>query len=449
MSITRRNLIRICSFAIAIGATLAVRNVQLMRQNTINTRALEYSYMRAVEELSTATDNINNTLEKELYAGTADMHEELSAKLWRESSAAKSALSQLPVEELQLENTNKFLSQVGNYALSIAEKIRDGKDITPQEYRNLEKLHDYSKQMCDDMWDLESSISSGEISFAKVKNEISTTGDKTKAPTVTEGFTEFEEGFDSYPTLIYDGPFSDNILEQNPRMTKNASKVTQDKALEKASLALGINSTDLSLSTEEGGKMPSWVFADKDGTVSCAVTKNGGYISYFLKSRQVNKSSISKTDALASAKKFLDNLGINSIKETYYEEIDGSLTVNYAYNDNGICCYTDLIKVSVAMDNGEILGYDARGYIVNHQERKYQDKKISVLDAQKKVSPMLKVLSRELAVIPSNGKNELLCYEFKCEAKNGKHVIVYINAYSGKEEQILILFESESGTLAM
>lgn len=449
MSVTRRGLIRICSFAVAAVAALGVRNVQLMNQNNTSARALEYSYLRAVEDLSTAADNISNTLQKELYAGTADMHENLAAKLWRESSAAKAALSQLPVEELQLENTYKFLSQVGNYALSIAEKASEGEEISLEEYEKLRTLHDFSKRLNDDMWELENSISSGELSLSSVASKTVSAGTDAETPNVTEGFEDFEEGFDSYPTLIYDGPFSDHILEKTPKMTADAEEVTQQKALERCTLALNINSTEFTQISEEAGKMPSWVFSDDNGSVTCGVTKNGGYISYFLKSRQVTDSSLSQKEGLDAADKFLEDIGINSMTQTYYEDYNGILTVNYAYDDNGICCYTDLIKVSVAMDNGEILGYDARGFLVNHEKRSYNDDRISVLDAQEKVSPMLEVLSRQLAVIPSDSTEELLCYEFRCQAEDGSHVLVYVNAYTGKEEQILILFESESGTLTM
>lgn len=449
MSVTKRTIIRICSLSAAALAALAVRNVQLIKQNTVNSRNLEYSYLRAVEDLSTAADNINNTLRKELCAGTADMHETLSSQLWRLSSEAKAALSQLPIEELQLENTYKFLSQVGNYALSISEKIKEGEEISMEEYQNLKALHEFSQRLCDDMWELENSITSGEISLADVASHAKNSGTDEKAPTVTEGFEDFEEGFDSYPTLIYDGPFSDHILEKTPRMTENAEPVTQEKALERCMLALNINSTEFTQISEEQGKMPSWVFSDESNSVTCGVTKNGGYISYFLKSREVNSSSLSREEALAAADKLLENLGIVSMKKTYYEDYNGIMTVNYAYSDNGVCCYTDLVKVSVAMDNGEILGYDARGFLVNHQKRSYKDDRISVLDAQKKVSPLLEVLSRQLAVIPSDSTEELLCYEFKCRTEEGTNVLVYVNAYTGKEEQILILFESESGTLTM
>ena len=137
MYISKRNIVRIISFAIAGVGALSVRNIQLMTENKINNRALEYTYMRAVEELSTAADNINNTLEKQIYAGTPELQQQLSAKLWRESSTAKAALAQLPIQELQLENTYKFLSQVGNYALSLAEKSSHDKQISDEEYKKL------------------------------------------------------------------------------------------------------------------------------------------------------------------------------------------------------------------------------------------------------------------------------------------------------------------------
>lgn len=447
MYISKRNIVRIVSFAIFGVSALSVRNIQLMSENKINSRALEYSYMRAVEELSTAADNINNTLEKQIYAGTPQLQQQLSSKLWRESSTAKAALAQLPIEELQLENTYKFLSQVGNYALSLSEKASHDQQISDEEYKKLKSLHDFSDRLCNDMWELESSINSGEITLLKVASSMDAPDEKS--PTVTEGFSDFEEGFDAYPTLIYDGPFSDHILEKNPKMTANAAEITQQKALERATMATGINSTDFSQVTEEAGKMPSWVFSDDKNTINCAVTKNGGYLSYFLKSRLVSNESMSIEQGLSNAKKFLDDLGINSMKTTYYEDYNGILTVNFAYNDNDICVYTDLIKVSVALDNGEILGYDARGFIVNHEDRSYSEKRISPLDAEKKVSPMLTVESRQLALIPSEGTEELLCYEFKCKNQEGKHVLVYINAITGEEEQILILFESENGTLTM
>ena len=125
------------------------------------------------------------------------------------------------------------------------------------------------------------------------------------------------------------------------------------------------------------------------------------------------------------------------------------MTINYAYKDVDKIIYPDLVKISVAMDNGEILGYDVRGFITNHKERTYPQKLFSETRAESIVSSKLKITGHRLAVIPKANTEEVLCFEFKCKAENGRNVLVYINAQTGTEEQILMLEELESGTLTI
>jgi hypothetical protein len=74
---------------------------------------------------------------------------------------------------------------------------------------------------------------------------------------------------------------------------------------------------------------------------------------------------------------------------------------------------------------------------------------MSIIECETKLSPLLECKSRGLALIPSDGENEIYCYEYKCESEDGRQVLVYINAQTGQEESILILLENESGTLVM
>lgn len=446
MSITKRGLVRIVSFTVALIAVLIIRNFILMNENVKTRRSVTNSYTRAMEELAFSCDNLSSTLEKEMYAGSVQMHQNLASKLYREASSAKAALAQLPIEELPLENTYKFLSQVGNYSLAMSKKLNNGETITDEDYKNLTSLYDFSKNLAEDMWSLEGAVSSGEISLLSDGRK---TAQETAPPTVNNGFTDFENEFDSYPKLIYDGPFSDNILERTPEMTENAAEVTQQKALERASRALNVNPSELKSVSDVEGKMPAWRFSTEDFSASCEITKKGGYISYFLKGKAVNESKITKAQALKKAEKLLEDLGILSMQTTYYEIEENVMTVNFAYYDVDKCVYADLVKVSVAMDNGDVLGYDARGFLTNHKERTYPKKLYSQIKAEQKVSPKLSVKSHRLAVIPKDNLEETLCYEFKCKADNGRNVLVYINAENGNEEQILILVESDSGTLTI
>ncbi|NLZ47017.1 MAG: germination protein YpeB [Clostridiales bacterium] len=447
MTITRRGFIRLCSYTVAIVGVLAIRNVQLMFENDDKTIALENSYVRAIEDLSTSAENISTTLQKGIYSGTPEMLQELSAKLWRESGSAKAALAQLPVQELQLENTNKFLSQVGNYALSISQKVSDGETLSNEEYKNLKSLYHFSKNFSQEMWDLESQINSGQISIVKIANAVQASAGESAPPTVTEGFSDFEEGFESYPTLIYDGPFSDHILEKDPIMIKGAEDATEDYALKRGAQAANVNQSDLKRGQDEAGKMPSYVFENENTSV--AITKQGGLISYMLKSREVSSNSVSQTEAMITALRYLESLGIKNMQTTYYETYNNIITINYAARQDDIVCYTDLIKVSVALDNGEILGFDARGYIVNHFDRTFTTTRMAESDAKALLSPLLTVTKSKLALIPTEGTNEVLCYEFTCTTDEDTKVLVYIGVESKKEEQILILYESETGVLTM
>ena len=154
-------------------------------------------------------------------------------------------------------------------------------------------------------------------------------------------------------------------------------------------------------------------------------------------------------EAVKNAEEYIANSSYDNMKVTYYEKQDNVVTVNFAYYIDGITCYTDLIKVSVALDNGEILGFEASGYIVNHQKRAFPDEEFSIRDCREKLSPMLKCIGENRALIPSASGSEVYCYEYKCTSEGGRNVLVYFNAQTGVEEQILILLENESGTLTI
>ena len=445
MTLTKRRLIRLCMIPLAAITALSVKNYKLMKRADAAQRAVNNSYTAAIEELAHSCDDLSTVLEKQLYAGSGQVQQSLAVDLYKEAASAKAALSRLPVAKLDLQNTNKFLSQVGNYSLSLSKKLMDGEELSPEEYSNISRLCAFSKNLSDELWTLEGEISGGELTFEQTETMLA---DK-EPPHVTEGFTDFEGGFDNYPKLIYDGPFSDNILEKTPQMTSQADKVSRDYCLQKAATALDMNTADLPRISRVGGKMPGWRFSDEAGGVFCEVTEQGGYVSYFLNMRSTDAEKIGRDTALENAEKYLAYLGMDSMDVTYYEIQNSVMTVNFCYEDLGRRIYPDLVKVSVAMDTGDILGYDARGFLVNHQSRTYPEKLCPVNRALEEISPRLTVQDHRLAVIPTDGGSEKLCYESTCLAGSGRKVLVYINAETADEEQVLLLEENENGTLTV
>ena len=145
---------------------------------------------------------------------------------------------------------------------------------------------------------------------------------------------------------------------------------------------------------------------------------------------------------------YLSQKGFKNMKRTYFTKNNGIETINYAYEQNGVIMYPDLIKVKVALDNGEVLGIETTGYLNSHSERSLPEIKVSKDQAIAKINKKLEVLAVDLAVIPTEFKTELMCWEIKGKIDD-REFLVYINVETGKEEDILVILNSSEGTLTM
>ncbi len=448
MNVSRgeRVLISLMSAVLVIVAVWGGYNYWMnMRYRNI----LEVSYRRAVQEAALNLSNISTDLVKGMYTGTPEQLSQVSAKLWKEASSAKSAISVLPVAEIHLDKTNEFLSQVGDYSMYLSRKALSGEKLTAEEQENFRKLREYADRLSEAVDELDDELEREEISFDEIQSLVAQgvdtddLDDNLPALVTNSSLDAMEGGFSGYPSLIYDGPFSDHILDKTPEISKNGSEITESEARSIAEKASGQALPNM---REESSALPCYVFYDDNCSV--AVSKHGGKLCYLIRPKGIEaEERISEKDAISVAKAFLKEQGVDSMKESYYDEDDGIITINFAYQEGEVICYTDLIKIAVSMDNGSIVTYDARGYLVNHKERELPAPSVTVEEAAKSLSTQLQLLKSRLSLIPTVGENEVLCWELDCEGNSGDHVLVYVNAQSGAEEQILLLIEDDDGTL--
>ena len=83
-----------------------------------------------------------------------------------------------------------------------------------------------------------------------------------------------------------------------------------------------------------------------------------------------------------------------------------------------------------------------------HTIREISVPKIDVNEARKLVNKDVEITSERLALIPTDWSTEILTYEFKGRVDD-RNFIVYVNADTGKEEDVFLLIESENGILAI
>ena len=412
---------------------------------------VENNYNRAFHELVNYVDDIDTLLQKSMLVSSPSQMASISSELFRQTSAAKACLGQLPISEIQLENTEKFLSQIGDYTYVLSQNVINNAQITDTDYNNLSSLGDYANTLNEKLLAMQNDVYEGNINFGTIKKESKKYLQTAHAEGVLNNFEGVEKEFQEYPSLIYDGPFSEHMESIKPAMVENAKDIPADKALEIAKEFLGEKGKNLNLKGDsQNNKLPSYSFSSgtDESEIYIAITKQGGFPVYFLENRDVGEEKISVTDAIHAAKRFLKSHGYSSLKESYYDKSNGILTINFAYEQSGIICYSDLIKVRVALDNGDVIGIEMHGYIMNHKYRSFPEIKIPQDEARKKLNSHLSIEKINLALIPKDGQTEKLCYEFTGKHKDHRFII-YLNAETGQEEEILMLIEDENGVLTM
>jgi len=445
---TRRKLVRLFSFALfafVVAICFAITGFWIAYRFRMT---IEYSYQRALTELSEHVNNIDLALQKGYYASTTTQLVGLSAQIWSDAGAAKSDLSQMPLSDVKLDNTNKFISQVGDYANSLGKQLAFNQKITDEQRAQIKTLSDTSQKLSTQLNDIIADMQSGKITLFKSDNALYKSDlNKVVKTSLQDGFEGIEKTFAGLPSMIYDGPFSDNILRKEPLLIKDKPQISQDQARQNAADFLKIDKSKLGFTGETAGSLPTFNF--EMNSINIYISKAGGYVVRMINSRTVANATLDSAAATAKASEFLVGRGINSMIDTYYLANNNIGNINFAYKKNDVTIYPDLIKLGIALDTGEVISFDATGYIMNHTKRTLPTPKITQSSIRNMLNPALKVEKVLLSLIPTDGGGEALCYEFRCKGENNQSIIDFFNTQSGLEQQLLILLDTPGGMLPM
>ena len=439
------------SIIVVLVSILIIMGLYIYKKQRDYRQASENSYNMAFFELVDYVQNVNTYLAKALISSSAEQGAETLTNVWREANLAGAYLAQIPINSNELENTAKFLNQVSEYSYSLSRKNIKGEKLSDEDMKKLEELRKYSNELENTLNQLSADLNDGRIKWG----ELTKKGNAVFATQVSniskDSFGNMEENFHEYSGLIYDGAFSEHITSAEKKGL-TGENIDENEAENIAKKFIGEDKIDeiTSNGKNENGNIISYDFSaklkDEDRVISISVSEKGGHIVYMNSNRDINAEIISQEEADKLGKKFLDEHGFKNMKETYYLKQNGIVTINYAYLQDEVIVYSDLIKLKVALDNGEILGIETTGYLNSHEERNIGDIKISKEDAAKNLNKKLDIKSENLAIIPTEWKTEILCWEFKGTIE-GMDFLVYVNANTGKEEDILLIINTPNGTL--
>lgn len=437
---SRRVLVRAISFVAAALILSTVLNVQNVRRAKRYEQVISDSYYYAFSEILAGVTKMDYALEKCACSADSSMIASLCGEVFCQAETVSHALSRLPVRELSVENTTEFIAQTGDFAYYMLKKTADGERIGNEERKTVIRLSEGMGDIAQNLRRLSSRIE-------RQKLDIAMMGYREGESEEIMDIKELEREFAEYPVLVYDGPFSDETQGKKEYLTE-FSDMDEKALLKVASQFFGKEEEKLSCDgkwEDDGIELVSFT----DGERYADLTVRGGLVYKSITQKRPTGQNISISEGISSAKKLLESMGYADMSETYHTAYDDYLVINFASKKGGVTVYPELIKISISLADGSLLNFDAAGYIKNRSEREIRDIAKDEKIAKEKVSKDLRILSYSPAIIPRDGKGEVLVHEFKCSMESGEHCIVYINADTLHEERILILIEDENGTLAM
>ncbi len=406
----------------ALGVSLGI----LAHKVDVFNKEMGAVYDAAYYAVLDSLGDTENKLKKVQVASYNKTKKDLLLDVYKNTEVMAVSLARLNNADFETTSLLKFSNQLGGFSHYLAKKLPD-EDITEEENDKLITLTEIVTRL--------------EQIFAEAGDNVALGGNLYSS--LNEGLTTLDGAYNAfnetdidYPEMIYDGPFSEGLLDRTPLFLENKEVVSVEEAESILSPIFGaVNHIGDAL-----GGIESYLFEIDNGTVS--VSKTGGYIVIIAKDNDDGEITLNQEQAITSASTFLESIGYNDMQAVWIAENNGLAYINYAYMENEIVHYPDLIKVKVDLASGEILGLEAENYIYNHHARppfstELQD--ISNLTFNENFTP----LTTRLCLTPTEWNTEILAYEVS-GSYGGATYYIYYDAVTLEELKVMRVIRDES-----
>ena len=442
----------ILALALILSIAWGYREYQTRKQLQTT---LENHYQRIFFDVKKHVENVQTNISKAMAANSSERNILLLSEIMNEAYFAQDKLAQMPIPQSDIANTQKFLNQAADYSYYLIQTHLEGVPLTKEQRGQLASLRDNSAKFNEELTKLQSDLADKNFTIGSMSSRQSARIEEGNENVFQTTLVNIDKNMADVPRLIYDGPFADEMINRKA-VGLTGEKVSREEAERKVREFFGGNRVKRITAFEEGEnienvRIPSYTFSvhldnvSEDLATYIAVSRQGGHIVWMRNPRAINNEKLSIDQAQEKARRFLEEKGFDNMEVNYHQKYNGGILFNFALTEENVTIYPDLVKVKVALDNGEIIGFDATPYYTSHHERDIPKPKLSLQEARAKLRDDFEVNSERLAIIPK-GKKEVLCYEFKGTHMNNEFII-YVNAENGREEDVLQLVIDENGTL--
>jgi len=414
------------------------------------------NYQRAFYATLDNVQNLHVMLGKVRVAGSRNQMANLFSQIRSQAMAAQENLTQLPVADTVASRTAKFLTQVGDFAGSMLNGTSDGHMPDQGQQKTLASLYSQSGDLNRQLREAEAkNRAGGRLYWANLLSQAKSGLKSREQDPAAQDLSAIDTQMQKYPGLIYDGPFSDN---PSPPKTTVPGPPTPTAQLPSLALKFLDPLPGVRYQGRFAGSVkanpPAYrvqvtpVQAGADGPVTVDVTATGSHVAWFLDARPVKSTNWGVNQARAKAVSFLAARGMGEFVPTYHRLANNQAIFNLVREAGGVRYYPQQVKVAVALDNGQVVGFEGTGYLGDAGLHPSNKVALTPGQAARLVKGTVAAGPGRLSVIPDGRGGALYAYEFSGR-QDGDTYLVYINAENGNEEKILRVADTPGGQLTI
>lgn len=448
-------LVALAALAITVAWGAQQRGNLVRMQNLLNDE-----YQRSFYSTLTHVQNLEVLLGKALVGRGGSEEADLLAETCQEAALAQEGLTQLPTGQPIVARTSMFLNQTGDFTNALLRQVATGRQLSEAQWETLLDLHQQAGTLNTGLRNIERIVEEGGARLWELgpvlrvrRGALGT----APAPLMDNQLAQLDREVERFPTLVYDGAFSEHLDRRKPRAASGAP-VTGEEARERALAAVDRDSDQLAsrLIETTKGRIPSFRVEiadrrDRSGSrILVDVARRGGQVVWMLDTAGPGGSSITISEARRKAEEYLKRQRKLVDVATVASEMqsEGAVTFDLAPRQDGVILYTDLIKVTVDLEEGRVTGLNALNWMMNHQSRELPAPVLSAAEAARGLHPRFKIADNRLALIPIAGGREVLAWQIRGETA-GNTYLVFVNAENGNREQIFQVVETPEGILTI
>ena len=433
----------VTTLAVLCAALLMVSLVMVGRVAAL-TRQINAGYQKALYESVALLQGVQLNLEKLMASGDNSQRQQILISIARQCEGAQADLAGIPLNPSLLGGTLKFVNQTGDYARVLTQQLADRKALSDADSAQLSSLHDACVTLNQQMSQLVSDYESGKLVFEPNPKGSAAGG-------AAQDLAAQNQPSVDYPVLLYDGPFSDARDGSSAPAQPLGQPVSAQQAQQRLTEFIGAERVKSARYTGESqilGKCFQFEVETADsGTLSADVTEAGGQVLDMVPERSVDASQakLSVSECESRALEFAKSRGFGDMTVSYWKQTDGIFTVNLAPTQDGAILYPDLVKLQLSMKDGQVIGVEARSYLMNHRPRALVTPFFTQAQATAALSPALTLEQIRACVIPTDGGGEAQCWECAAAMSDGTTYLVYSDVTTGQERAILKVTDEANG----